>query len=824
MSDGNESMGNGVARALESAVNTVKSTSGRSGGKPPGFLFLFFGVVLPVLVIGIELSTRMCAVEFFDPMPTIWHAIVVVFVPLANLAVWPAVRGRHPWHPRLMGIANGFAIGVAAYYTILFLPILPLALIAVIWLIGFLPMAPLFSLIAAVRARIHLKRFARQEGIPQLGGLIAGLMLFIAVMVCLEAQSTLTRIGLKMAASVHKERQLQGIRLLRAVGDDELLLRSCYKRVGLATDLVGVFVFGTNPVSPKKVREIYYRVTGAPFNSVEPPRLFAANRSLLAGIGFDPAAGGDAVAGRVGGVSMVTSRIGGSVDADAALAYVEWTLEFKNDSIYQQEARAQIQLPPGAVVSRLTLWIDGEPREGVFAKRANVSKAYKEVVRKKRDPVLVTTQGPDRVLLQCFPVLPQGGQMKARLGITAPLVMVNRKSAYLRLPQFLERNFSIAPDTKHLVWVESRRQLLSPGKSLEADNPASGLHGLRGALTDAELAAQGSVIEALRSAETGQVWATDSSGDTGEVIVQTLTVERVRRANRVVLVVDGSAAMNGYNSAIAESLARMPVGLELGVLVASDDVGALTPDLIMGTTETYEEISERLKQIRFQGGCDNVPALAKAWDLAAGRSDSVIVWIHGPQPILMRSPDELLQKWERRPGNPRLYEVAVLPGPNRVVEKLDTASSVKLVPRLGGLDDDLARLFSRWSGQGTKITIGRERISGERKGGDLQQAKESSAHLARLWAHDQIMKLLSTRGNGGTESARELAVRYCLVTPVTGAVVLENNAQYLRAGLTPPSSKDVPTIPEPETYLLVVVSLAALAWLTWNRRQRWGTV
>lgn len=101
-----------------------------------------------------------------------------------------------------------------------------------------------------------------------------------------------------------------------------------------------------------------------------------------------------------------------------------WTLEFRNDGVPDRETRAQILLPPGGVVSRLTLWANGEEREAAFAGRSKVRAAYQEVaVQQRRDPVLVTTAGPDRVLIQCFPVPRNGGTMKVRLGITAPLLL-----------------------------------------------------------------------------------------------------------------------------------------------------------------------------------------------------------------------------------------------------------------------------------------------------------------------------------------------------------------------------------------------------------------
>jgi len=36
----------------------------------PGLLWLLPGVVLPLVTLGVELSTRMNAETFFDPLPT----------------------------------------------------------------------------------------------------------------------------------------------------------------------------------------------------------------------------------------------------------------------------------------------------------------------------------------------------------------------------------------------------------------------------------------------------------------------------------------------------------------------------------------------------------------------------------------------------------------------------------------------------------------------------------------------------------------------------------------------------------------------------------
>jgi hypothetical protein len=57
---------------------------------------------------------------------------------------------------------------------------------------------------------------------------------------------------------------------------------------------------------------------------------------------------------------------------------------------------------------------------------------------------------------------------------------------------------------------------------------------------------------------------------------------------------------------------------------------------------------------------------------------------------------------------------------------------------------------------------------------------------------------------------------------VSGAVVLESNEAYAQAGLSPPDPGQVPTIPEPETWALIVVACACFGWALHSRRRRFA--
>ena len=76
--------------------------------------------------------------------------------------------------------------------------------------------------------------------------------------------------------------------------------------------------------------------------------------------------------------------------------------------------------------------------------------------------MLVTTNGDDRILIQCFPV-PRNGEMKIRIGITQPLENRGDGSLLFDFPHFVERNFAIDGDeVEHRVWVEMDGAPLPP--------------------------------------------------------------------------------------------------------------------------------------------------------------------------------------------------------------------------------------------------------------------------------------------------------------------------------------------------------------------------
>ncbi len=831
--------------------------------RQPLGLLLFLavaGVGLPAFTLGFELVTRAAASDLFDPLPTPLHVLLVALVPLANAwLLWAISRLRLRVHPVLARL-HGLAMGLSLLYALLFLPITPLAVIAIAFMgLGLLPLAPLLSLLAAWGARRWVQRRLREQGQPPLPGFGWSVLLALLVLVAADLPSTVTRLGLQAATREVPSERARGVRWLRAVGDEDLLLRLCYARTGLSTDLVGGLLTLSDPPGPEDVRRVFFQVTGEPFNARPAPLLRTLRETWQ---GMDGDRGSAQVGQQVDGLQLVASQLDGSLDADAALGYLEWTLVLRNDSTQQQEGRTQIALPPGGVVSRLTLWIDGEEHEAAFGGRAQTRGAYERVVRRQRDPVLVTTAGPDRVLLQAFPVPPDGGEMKMRLGITVPLALRDTTTGRLQLPVLRERNFALAPGPLHQIALSAERPLQGPAP-WRSRQTAQGTHRLQARLDEAQANGPAGTVSLAREPALTTTWSADSVTAGPPFAVQQLRTVVAPPVQRVALVVDGSAAMaqvapllaqalqdsegerelgvaerapqsavcKAQSTAVAQATARIgnAAGGDLGCQGGHDRfpltlsaVGELALFLAAGDGEMPPAVvgapaaAQALRTHRFIGGQDNLAALERAWDWIAPASSGTVLWVHGPQPWLVSSAEPLRLRMSSADGQHTLQALEVVPGPDRVMAALEGVSALAPPLRGDGSAAALRDALARWR-TGATLTVA-ERERRERLDGLAADAVKTSPHLARLAVAQQVQALLAQPGPGHLREATALAVAHQLVTPVSGAVVLETARQFEEAGLQPVDSGSVPSVPEPEEWMLMAV-VAFLLLRVWRSRR-----
>jgi hypothetical protein len=779
------------------------------------------GVLLPLHSLVMELLTHACAGQVFDPIPSWRHVVLVALMPVGLALVAMAKQREDERWRRIGTVAHGVVLGSALLYvlamgpmsfvgvvvlpfSVLMIsePIFPLLILAMIG-----PLAALVVWLGSIR-----RVWRWNERRLWIGGLLAGGVMVIAA----ELPMVIVHERL-LAAETHLrdvEREPEAFEALRTPGQEAFLHRLCYSggspgkfgplghffdaHNGFGGSLLRGTGIATSGFGEESLRTIYFRVTGTPFSDVPPARPATGSRRGFGwaddtsrdGFAWDGERGGDQVGARLKGLSLATSRMDWHVDAPSALAHGEWTLEFRNTHANAQEARCQMLLPPGGCVSRLTLWIEGEPREAAFGAKSAVKAAYKQVVQvERRDPVMVNMVGPDRVMTQCFPV-PPNGLMKIRLGITAP------SEHGLHMPLIIDRNFSIAEGLKHAVWVQSKSALEDNSEAADAvkakDGSWSWQEEVRHAKID-ELAFH------AKEAPSPKVWTEDPLAGTEPKFVVRELSEAPAVKKRVVVVIDASAKLAPHAALLRSALENLPAGTLEAIFVSTD-------------AEAEEVKASDLTEKTFRGGRDAVPALKTALKRCrqAGE-DCSIVWLHGPQPVDMAGKEAIQQILERDASPPMIHAIELVPGRNKLLEDLYDSTAIQGGSRWDGSEKGLLENMTAPPSASRKY----RRV--DQAPADAQQVWEQ---LARHAVFTEVMAAFQGRDRV-PEAQAQKAAQHQLVTPYSGAVVLETQAQYDRAGLKPVDGSTTPQIPttgapEPSRTLLLMLGLALMV----NRRRR----
>jgi XrtN system VIT domain protein len=124
-------------------------------------------------------------------------------------------------------------------------------------------------------------------------------------------------------------------------------------------------------------------------------------------------------------ISSITTKA--SINSSVRTAYTEKILTIENsgrDGTWRpnlQEAFFTLYMPDGAVVSSLSLWVNGKEEKSRLSSKSKADSAYTTIVgRERRDPALVHWQEGNTVTLRVFPCTPQEAR-KVKIGYTAPL-------------------------------------------------------------------------------------------------------------------------------------------------------------------------------------------------------------------------------------------------------------------------------------------------------------------------------------------------------------------------------------------------------------------
>jgi hypothetical protein len=460
---------------------------------------------------------------------------------------------------------------------------------------------------------------------------------------------------------------------------------------------------------------------------------------------------------------------------------------FDNTTLVNKEARAALHLPANAVVSKASLWIDGEEREAAYGATAHVRSVYRRIVNRRMDPLLVTMIGPDQVQVQCFPV-PANGKMKIRVGITCPLLEGHK----VQVPSFIETNFGIDDNFEHSLWMEAP----TPGRAY-----------VGGSAADNEGMILTVTHEQLSRPDTYFTFDIDSPSvyryaDDAFMLGPTAWTE-----NPVppVLLIDGRddvfSELRGFAWG-AHRFSDVIVARPFGYEVWDGD----------------EDVEQFLFDIATYGGVNPCPALLESIRTATDKGTSV-VWLHGSLPATVREELGLEQMLRRSDTSVKIVTVAVAGELNSLISDLGYMRYFSPYPRCGDLKQDItgavataSRIYQTADNQ---VLLGGRSTSGLVFTGTTDL---TVTHPYRLFLYSRIMQDWFDDGEVSNDlMTRALTTR--IVTPVTGAVVLENHDQYKAADLDPSvGAENIPKIPEPEFYILLGISILGAGLYMWRRK------
>jgi hypothetical protein len=281
----------------------------------------------------------------------------------------------------------------------------------------------------------------------------------------------------------------------------------------------------------------------------------------------------------------------------------------------------------------------------------------------------------------------------------------------------------------------------------------------------------------------------------------------------LLLVIDGSARLANKIEDLIGALDAIPVGVELGAIIAAEPLRRLAP--APWSPSQKQTLVSLLRSTAFIGGLDNAPALVEALRVLEPEPQATLLWVHGPQPIsFQESAAGLEQAGARLSRLPQVILYAVEPGPNELLPDVPWVWGAASLPQTSSTAADLSGLFDRTMSRAPALVI--RRVQGQ----STEGLRRGSDHIARLWANDRVLELMRADPINNRAAAVALATQYRLVTPVSGAVVLESQQQYDESRLTPVSQATVPTIPEPHEWVLALIACAALGWFIWRNRRR----
>ena len=731
-----------------------------------GTFVMLFGVLLPVLTIAIYFIScpkRIALVTINHPLETLAELLLVIAVPVINYRVWSALRDdtlRFAPFSRTRPIYLGLAFGSSLITSVCFARMIFgcnefADQLGTDFDAGYLTIAVLSLSAGFVSAYLinevrRLKTFANWR-ITSVFYAVVGLAISALTVVGAEARPWCIRFVERMAVANSPKDRKEGLYWLRQLNPEKELRLECSD--SRAAGLCGLFM----PLTSDTQKQLYFALTGKPFSYKD-----CTNNDLSSLP--DDYLGRNVVGEKKPGLSLIRSSMAGAVHPGTLSSTIDWTLVFKNDTMHRQEARAEIRVPQGAVVTGLTSAGNGQVRKAFYAASERLG-GGNCVDAEKYSPTLVTELGHNRKLVRCFPIMP-ASELKVTIRTVAPLNPDGSTTASFILPRFVATNFDVIGE-KHSLRLRSPKQLTANFPNFKRGKNMEGDQLLSGSFTQEQAEGSNITVMATGSPSAMQVLALDKIATKhhheATYAAQSMVPVNIVVPRRLAVVIDGSADMQSYIGELRSSLSKLPANIRASLIVASQEQGELTQPV---------ELSEGLKSldnIKFVGGQDNLKAVAKATELAGQDEGGAVLWIHGPQSVENRelylvTPDL---------AKPTFYELQVDSGDTDTLELFRNHPEIGpfvQVPNCGYVSSSIEHFLSKWKSNSKEYVVDNFETYTHLPGSKLLSGQEANEVIA-LRANAECLHLLASKQH--SEAAR-IAVAYGLVTPISSAIIADS--------------------------------------------------
>jgi hypothetical protein len=793
-----------------------------------GKAVMLLGVVIPVFLTAASCTAapkRITLLLLNHPLETSIEILLIAAIPISILLIWSSLCKNNISYTLGRGIALGASIGSAITVAGVCLAALFHGSaqlqdsIGTDFTTGFCWLAFMALGSAAVGLylanRMRLARHFMPARVQVVAYTLIGVLLSVLGFIGAESRPWNIRLAQMKAVSTKSAERNQGLRELRALAPERELRMECSDP--RAAGLAGLFM----PLKPSSELELYFAVTGQPYSFHEEN---TKDISYMPDDDLKRRIVGESIKG----LSLIRSTLDGAVHPQTLSSTLNWTFVFKNDTPSAQEVRTEILVPPGAVVTGLTLWRQGEPQQAMIA-AAGKAEALTETnwTQIGHDgPAIISDLGRGRMLLHCYPVSP-AEELKVALKLVVPLKPDGSKAATLSLPSMLASNFETA-GFSHSLKLRSPLKLASTQANFKAGSLGAALETLEGAFTDEQLQSSSINIQVARSEMTKPIVVLDKVAVAlaqqdekrrAEIARATHEANAAQAERQIIVMIDGSKGVNGQLADINKALDGKPAGRvnhkqiiktipphymvqnvtrvaapapqHLVVVVdgsaavkqyAEQVTAALTklpsgiPTDVIIASQEQDKFSQamplsraltELKKTDYVGGQNNLQAVINASELAGDRKGGAVLWIHGPQPTL----NEEIYIMSQYTAAPAFYELPVGSGDTDTFDFFKNHSEIgpfTQVPRnTNSLSADLTAFFSKWAPNSNDYTVSisqTTKLPEERITVSDLEAQE----IIALGSRAQCDGFIS---NKHIRKAARIAVAYGVVSPVSCALV-----------------------------------------------------